>query len=173
MTRKAPISGGVRRAAAVVVLLCALALGAPGVGEPDRPESTALGVIRAIQSGELAYAAINGGYYDTLECVAGPSCVPGVRSARAFVDPDLAAARERRGYRFEFHAGPAPAPGSDERRSRSAVTRFAVVAIPLAAQAAEHRAFCGDDTGAIYFTRVGTVPRVEGGRCLDTAGRIR
>lgn len=165
---------GVRRAAAAVAMVLGFALFAPRVGQRDRTESTAIGALRAIVSGEWAYASINEGYYDTLQCLAAPSCVPSKRGGQnAFLDPELAAAKERRGYRFEFHAGPKAERESDKRRSRSAMTRFAVVAIPMNPGTAQHRAFCADDTGTIYFTRGGTVPRVDGGRCLDTANPLR
>jgi hypothetical protein len=167
--------GGVRSALIAAVVLCTFALTARNVGEPDRDraEPGAIGAVRAIQSGELAYASINEGYYDTLECLAAQSCVPGVRGERAFLDPDLAATKERNGYRFEFHGGPRAEPRSDQRTSRSAITRFAIVAIPLNPRPVQRRAFCGDDTRSIYFTSGGTVPRVEAGRCLDTENSIR
>ena len=164
---------GVRRAIVAVVLLWTFALTTRRVGEGDRAEPSAIGAVRAVVSGELAYASINEGYYDTLECLSAPTCIPGVGGHSAFLQPDLAATEERFGYRLEFHAGPRAESGSEQRRSRSAMTRFAVVAVPLNPWAAQRRAFCGDDRGPIYFTRGGTVPRVEAGRCLDTGSPIR
>jgi len=157
----------VRRAGIAVVLLYAVVLMAPHVGEPDRTEPGAIAVVRAIIGGELAYASLNEGYYDTLECLDSASCVPGVRGHSPFLEHHLAVTQERRGYGFEFHAGPSAEPRSDRRVSHSAMTRFAVVAIPLNSTPQRH-SFCGDDRGSIYFTDGGAVPRVEAGRCLDT-----
>ena len=163
-----------KRATAAIAVVFAFAVFAPRVGERDRSEATAIGAIRAIVSGEAGYASINEGYFGTLDCLAAPSCVRGtLGGSNAFLDPELAAAKERRGYRFEFHAGPKAERESEQRRSRSAMTRFAVVAIPVNAGAPQHRAFCADDRGTIYFTQDGTVPRVDAGRCLDTANPLR
>lgn len=154
-----------------VVVLCTLVF-TVRVGERYRPESTAIVMVRAIVSGESTYASVNDGYYDTLECLANPSCVPGARAQQPFVQPELVAMKEVRGYRFEFHAGPAAEARSDQRRSRSAMTRFAIVAIPLTAST-EQRAFCADDRGTIYVTGGGAVPRVDRGRCLDADNPLR
>jgi hypothetical protein len=162
---------GVKRACAAVVVLCTFALTSARVGEGDRTEPGAIAAIHAILSGESAYASVHG-FYDTLECLSSPSCIPGVESQERFLQPNLAAAQERQRYRFDFHAGPKAESGSDAPRSPSAMTRFAVVAIPLE-HGSQRRAFCGDDRGIIYFTIGGRVPRVDRGRCLDTGSPIR
>ena len=163
--------GGIRRAAAAIVVLCTFVLTSARVGEGDRTEARAIAAIRAILSGESAYASIHG-FYDTLECLSSPSCIPGVEGQERFLQPYLAVAQERHGYRFDFHAGPKAESGSDAPRSPSAMTRFAVVAIPLD-HGSQRRAFCGDDRGFIYFTTAGRMPRVDRGRCLDTGSPIR
>jgi hypothetical protein len=91
--------------------------------------------------------------------------------ARDFVERYFASTRERRGYRFEFHAGPKPEPQRDRGVSPSAMTGFAVVAIPLNPQL-QHHSFCGDNRGTIYSIGGGAVPRVEAGRCVDTRQSI-
>ena len=158
--------GAMRR----VVVFTAIALGAavfaPGVGERDRSESAAIGAIRAVVSAEKAYAAMTGGY-DTLECLATSSCIPGIdQDRRRFLDPSLATSRRIRGYHLAFHRGPEAGNGG-RKVSATAMTRFAVVALPAAPGAASRRAFCGDDSGSIYLTPGDRVPRVSGGRCLD------
>src|SRR5215217_3126876 len=164
--------GVVRRAGAAVVLLFAGILWAPRVGEPDRIEAGAIAVVRATISGELAHASRNDGYFDTLQCLESGSCAPsrarhGVFLAPDFVARHFASTRERRGYRFEFHAGPKPEPQRDLRVSPSAMTGFAVIAIPLNSQL-QHYSFCGDNRGTIYLIGGGAMPRVEAGRCVDT-----
>jgi hypothetical protein len=55
----------VRRAGAAVVLVFASILWATRVGERDRTEALAIGVVLAIVSGALAHASGNDGYFDT------------------------------------------------------------------------------------------------------------
>jgi hypothetical protein len=165
-----------RRAGAAAVLLFAAVLWAPRVGQPDRSEAGAIAVVRAVISGELAYASLNYGYFDTLPCLESGSCAAGQPRQGAFLARDFqeryfASTRERFVYRFEFHAGPNPEAQRDRRVSPSAMTRFAVVAIPLNPQL-QHHSFCGDDRGTIYLTGAGTVPKVEAGHCVDTRQSI-
>jgi hypothetical protein len=162
----------VRRTVATLAVILGLAVFAPRVGERDRTEAYVVGVLRAIVSGEMAYASTYG-YYGTLACLASASCVPDARIAEpAFLSPDLAAAKERRGYRLEFHEGPrAPAP-SDSLRSRPRMTAFAVVAFPVNPGAGKRRSFCADDRQLIYVTPEPSIPRVEAGRCVDTANLL-
>jgi len=162
----------VRRSAAAAALLTAAILWAPRVGEPDRTEAGAIAVLRAIISGELAHASFNSGYFDTLRCLESGACAPGQAHAGPFLDPEFqqryfAPRRERRGYRFEFHAAPNPENQRDRRVSSSAMTGFAVVAIPLNPRR-QHHSFCGDDRGTIYMVGGGAVPNVEATRCVDT-----
>jgi hypothetical protein len=161
------------KTAAFIGAATVFALAVPRVGEPDRSEARAISAIRAIVFGESRYASMNGGYYDTLECLAVPSCLPGVRGVTPFVAPNLATSRGYGGYRVEFHDGPKAELESDDRMSRSSMTHFAVVAVPLQPNTARHRAFCADERQLIYVTPAGLVPRVEDGRCLDTTDTLR
>lgn len=171
--RMASLKDGVagRKATLALVVLCMFMLLARRTGEPDRAESRAITTVRAIVSGELVYASINDGHVVPLKCLADPSCNPSINGQPYVLDPELAATPERHGYRFEFHAGPRAEGGSNQRRSRSSMTRFAVIAVPSSPESPRRRAFCGDNAGFIYYTR-GTVPRVEEGRCLDTGRSI-
>jgi len=142
------------------------------IREPDRSQAIAIGTIRAITSAESAYAAVNGGIFDRLECLAGPSsCVPAAGRENPFIDR-LARTTEH-GYRFEFFNGPLARSDADVPRSKSAMTRFAVVAVPLESQRGQRRAFCADDRQVIYITASGAAPRVADGRCLDATDPLR
>jgi hypothetical protein len=90
---------GLRRTTVAIVALCTVVLIAAHVGESDRTESSAIGTVRAILSGELAYASMNGGYYDTFECLASASCSGGVPGLGTFLDRELAATKQRRSLR--------------------------------------------------------------------------
>jgi hypothetical protein len=164
------MSRQMKRTMCVVLFGCLL--WAPRVGERDRTESVALAVVRAIVSGELAHASRNEGYFDTLPCLESGSCSPGQRPHVPSLAPDLVerhftSAPPRSGYRFEFHPGPSPEPQRARDLSPSAMTGFAVVAIPLNPQR-RHHSFCGDGRGTIYMIAGGAVPRVEAGRCVET-----
>ena len=151
------------------VVLFGCLLWAPRIGERDRTESGAIAVVRAIVSGELAYASRNEGYFDTLPCLESGSCSPGQRPSLApnLVERHFTSAHQRHGYRFEFHPGPSPEPHRAQSLSPSAMTGFAVVAIPLDPPL-RHHSFCGDGRGAIYVIAGGAVPSVEAGRCVET-----
>lgn len=164
----------VRRTAAAASIILALIVFAPRAGEPERTESVAIGTLRAVVSGEKAYASVNNGYFDTPACLATPSCVPGTdrRVRRPFLTPGLATGLERRGYQFQFHPGP-KAESDSPKQSPTAMTRFAVVAFPTNPMASRRRAFCADDRGTIYVTAGGTRPHIDAGRCLDAGSPLR
>jgi len=167
--RSADKRRALKRGLAAIVFLGTFAVLEERIREPNRSEAMAIGTIRAITSGESTYAGFYG-YYDRLECLATTRpCVPGVTYQNPFVSPDLAASRgERASSRFEFHAGPKAVSPRNSRTSPSAMTQYAVVAVPLGARTGNYRAFCGDDRRTIYVTWNGE-PRVDGGRCLDTS----
>jgi len=138
-------------------------VGERGVGD----ETSAIAALKMIDVAEVAYSSVHG-HFDTLTCLAAPpTCVVGPDvSQDGFLDRDLAAATEWHGYRIEFFPGPSAWDGS-ARSSRSAMTRFAVVAMPVKSDARKRRAFCTDDTGKVFVGPATTVPRVDDGRCLD------
>ena len=172
MTTNAP-----RSTFAVIVVIATFAVTSQRVGRPDElgAESGAIAALRAITSGEQSYAAsMNGGAFDTLECLLSGACVPG-QHAVCVAAPDLANRLDFRGYRLDFHAGPKAEPtvGIRTKESLSAVSRYAVVAVPGPSQPAARRGFCTDDRVVIYVIAAGVTPRVEDGRCLDTATPVQ
>jgi hypothetical protein len=139
-------------------------------------EAAAIGDTRTVISAEAAYAGANGGYYDTLECLASPSgCLPSSSGAqRAFLDPTLAQASVKAGYRRELHLGPAVDPSMLTRPvSPSSVTAFAYTAVPLNKGQTGIRSFCGDDRGILCFRADGSDPVVIDGRCSDPCSVLR
>ena len=160
-----------RRVIAAIIVIGLFVFATPRLGERNRSEARAISSIRAIVSAELAYASLNSGNYGMLECLADPSCQPSLANHTRFLDPRLAAARDRDGYHFEFH--PHPDPGPSARSSRPLLMRFAVVALPADADMARGHGFCSDDRQVIYVTDNGVAPRVERGRCIDTNKTLR
>ena len=165
---------GVRRTAAASIVALALVVFAPRAGEPDRAESFAISTLRAIVSGETAYAAASGGYFDTPACLTTPSCIPGTtRGSQAFLGPGVLNGLERRGYQIEFEPGAKAERAPGTQQSPSAMIGFAVVAVPTTPGTSRHRAFCVDERGTIYVTSSGTRPAVAAGRCLETSSPLQ
>jgi hypothetical protein len=125
-----------------------------------------IGDLRTVVSAEAAYSQRNGGFFDTLECLTAPSpCIPGEAATPAVVYLDAAfLRRERHGYIFTFHPGPA-APSRDAAvTSPSSLTAFAYVATPRASGSGL-RAFCGEASGRICFTSSEPMPAIRDGVC--------
>jgi hypothetical protein len=128
-------------------------------------ESSALGDVRTMISGQVAYSMENQGYYDNADCLITPArCIPSYAgSTPNFLDPSLANPA-RRGYSFQLHTGPAPSP-ANPGASPSSVTTYAYVAVPTVPMRTGIRAFCGDASGVICVFSDGNVPPIEGGMC--------
>jgi type II secretory pathway pseudopilin PulG len=129
-------------------------------------ESAAIGDIRSVISAEAAYQSANGGYYDTLECLAAPAgCIPNY-TGPVFVDTTLASSAVKGGYKRTFHPGaPAPASPDSGSRSPSSLSAFAYTAVPAEPNRTGVRGFCGDSSGRICQTMDGSEPQVVNGEC--------
>lgn len=129
-------------------------------------EAATIGDIRTVISAEAAYQSVSGGYYGPPECLAAPStCLPAY-SGPTFLDPTLASATTKSGYRRTFHPGAAIAAGPDGAAApRGSHESFAYVAVPENRGQTGVRGFCGDSTGRICYTTDGSEPAVVGGSC--------
>ena len=127
-------------------------------------EAAAVGDIRAVISGEMAYSMSNEGFYDELRCLVEPgTCLPSyAKGSPAFLDASALQA-ERFGYRRTFHAG-AKAPRT-AKTSPSSIAAFAFTAVPLKPGETGNRGFCGDASGRVCFTPDGSLPKVVDGQC--------
>jgi hypothetical protein len=106
-------------------------------------EAVAQNVLRTYVTAEVAYAAGNGGLYDTPACLVKPAdCVPDFRGTPFLVEE----VQTRSGYRFDWVGMPASerTPGT----SASSVRAFALLATPLSPSTGS-RVFCVDDTGVL------------------------
>ena len=145
--------------------LAALRLLSFDYGYPPGYESGVIGDVRSVISAEEAYQAVNGGYYDTLECLARPSsCLPSYPpNGPTFVDAHLGGARTYNRYRRWLVRGPWVANGPPAVSGTSMET-YAFVAVPIDPRL---RSFCADDTGVIYQAPAGIFPNVRDGHCDD------
>lgn len=125
--------------------------------------------LRTILSSEVAYASINGGFFDQPRCLANPSgCVKGYPADRGgFLDSRRAAFGLRDGYEWTFHPG-RPAPShlvGAGRVSPTSVSSFAVVATPRE-RIVGVRAFCQDFMGQRCYVLAGSqILTPVNGRC--------
>jgi hypothetical protein len=127
-------------------------------------EAAAIGDIRSVLTGEMAYAFANEGFYDELRCLAEPTtCLPSYpKTSPAFLNASELQS-EKLGYRRTFHPG-AKAP-RQAKASASSLTAFAYTAVPLKPGETGNRGFCGDASGRLCFTADGSAPKVTDGQC--------
>jgi hypothetical protein len=123
-------------------------------------EAATIGDIRTVISAEAAYQSASGGSYGSPPCLAAPTtCLPAY-SGPSFLDPDLASATVKNGYRRTFHAGPPSAAGPT-----GSLETFAYTAVPVEPGKTGSRGFCGDASGRICVTPHGSAPALAGGLC--------
>lgn len=130
--------------------------------------SVTLGDLRTIVSGEAFYAAENGGFFDSLDCLQrSGECLPGYGSDRPALLDGSTAGGSRLGYVRRFRAGPAAS--KEQLRagklSPSSIVAWAVVAIPAPRVRGHCESFCTDSTGRICFMADGSEPSVVDGLC--------
>jgi len=138
-------------------------------------ESATIGDIRTVISAQAAYQSANGGFYDTMECLARPEgCIPGY-TGPFFLDAELASARTKSGYARTFVPGPAAPPDATQagKLSPSSLMTWAYVAVPANRNQTGVRGFCGDASGRICFTSDGTAPEVVDGACALSCTDLR
>jgi hypothetical protein len=159
---------GVSLAAFVLIPLPAVLLGvleAVGLFRVDYSPnwSAAIGDTRAVLSAEAAYAAANGGYFDSLTCLNNPSrCIPGYSTTAAtFIDSNIARAGTKQGYLRVFVPGPAASTGL----SRSSIRSFAYTSVPADPGRPGTCSLCGDSTGEVCYRPGGRPPNAIGGVC--------
>ena len=128
--------------------------------------------IAEVLRAQFAYKHRTEHFDGRLGCVAEPwECVPGYpRYDRSFLGLVLASGRPKDRYERRFYPGPRVLPEELDAsvQSPSSVVDFAYVAYPLESGRYGTRAFCGDSTGRICFTRDGRRPEVRHGRCPDS-----
>lgn len=111
-------------------------------------EASAVGTLRTIVSAEFAYATSNGGYYDSIRCLARPaSCLSGYAGSPFLYDEF----EVRSGYAFHLNGTPAPAERA-AATSKSSLESFVVIATPVTPGTTGLRVFCVDQTGTVRQT---------------------
>ena len=152
---------------AFIGILAAIAIPSLLRARVSANEAMAIGDIRTVISAQTAYAQANGGYYDSLECLAAPQeCIPGYPAeGPVFLSGPVDGVRS--GYQRELFFG-APADSNDvafANLSPSSVSSFVFVAYPATPGTTGVRSFCGDETGMICAIADGASPQPVDGRC--------
>jgi hypothetical protein len=119
-------------------------------------EASAIGALRAIASGQLAYQAASGGYAPSLTALAA-ACPNG---QHGFVSPDLARDPTiTRGYEIRLQAQPGARPGPADCNGVLTSTGYYASATPLRDAPGAIRAFAVDQNGAIWSNASGVPPK--------------
>ena len=146
--------------------------------KPSALEAATIGDLRVMISAQAAYSQQNDGLYEArLECLARPAtCLPDYpQGGPPFLDAGVASLERKSGYRRAFYPGPpgGPRPPVGGRTRPPGIKSFAYTAVPDTYEGM--RAFCGDATGLICFTRDGREPRVtpEGNCDLSTCEELK
>jgi type II secretory pathway pseudopilin PulG len=174
------IAGVILNAIGVLALPMAAAIAIPSLlrARVAANEAAAIADVQTLISAQVAYGSANGGYFDSrLECLVTPAgCIPGhAAGGPSFLDPTLASARPRHGYRGQLTSGPAVQlpPERAGQVSPSSVQAFAYVVEPVKFGQTGVRAFCGDASGIVCFTLDGSTPRTTpAGLCDQSSCRL-
>jgi hypothetical protein len=127
--------------------------------------SIAVRQIRRMQEAQAAYASLNEGYYDRLECVITPSmCIRnGDERNKAVLLDDSFIPPQRYGYTFLLNTSGEPAVRS-ATASATSMRGYSYRAIPMA-EGGDRIAYCGDQTGMICSFDATTADGGNFGRC--------
>lgn len=129
-------------------------------------ESAAIGDLRTVISGQVAYQSANNGLFGELPCLSTPAtCIKGY-TGPPFLATDLTSLDVKSGYRRAFH------PGKRGTRVRS-VQGFAYTAVPVEPGKTGTRSFCGEASGIIKFDPKGGDITPVGGVCPATLETLK
>lgn len=174
LTATPALEGGSTSAMDAAAAAAAAAAGAGTDGSPasstdGAPEgdsaSVAFKQIKTMQQAQAAYASLNEGYYDRLECVLTPSmCIrngdprnKAVLLESSFIPP------QRYGYTFLLGQSGEPNVRS-ETASLTGTRSYSYRAIPMA-ESGDRIAYCGDESGMICSFDAKTADGGNFGRC--------
>ena len=121
-------------------------------------EASALGSLRAVNSGQIAYAgsASAGGYATELSVLA--QACPGSSSGLGFISPDLAGdPSQKSGYRVTLAAGTQGA-GPLDCNGTATNLGYYLTAVPVTFRVTGNRGFAATSPAVIYFTHSGIAP---------------
>jgi prepilin-type N-terminal cleavage/methylation domain-containing protein len=135
---------------AIILIIAAIAIPNLLKSKMAANESSAVGSIRTINTGEVTYAAgcPNVGYSATLlELNAGATCAAGIN-----IIDNVLATGTKSGYKFAYTAGAPDTSG--------VVSTYTLTAVPTTVGTTGQRGFFSDQTGVIRYSLDGSAPGV-------------
>jgi type IV pilus assembly protein PilA len=160
---------------AIIGIIAAIAIPSLLRARVSANESATIGDIRTVISGEAAFQSANGGWYDSLSCLAinGSTCIPNYpTSAPTFLDSAVSSMTGKSGYDRTFQLGNAPTNVNTAISSATSLAAYAYLASPISNGQTGVRGFGGDSSGVLCFTSNGAEPAatlgvlpVAGGGC--------
>jgi len=159
---------------AIIGIIAAIAIPSLLRARVSANESATIGDIRTVISGEAAYQSANGGWYDTITCLAvnGATCIPNYpATAPTFLDSSICSLTGKSGYDRSFQAGSSPAAVNTAISRAGSLASYAYLASPISNGQTGVRGFGGDSSGVLCFTGGGAAPAaVLGVLPIGTAG---
>ena len=154
---------------AIIGIIAAIAIPSLLRARVSANEAATIGNLRTMVSAQAAYASAAGSY-GLPECLASPArpgCIEGYPAGEpAFLEPELASASTRSGYRWSFVQRLAPSPlAATPTGSRT----FCYGATPITAGQTGVRSFAADQTGTDLLRRRRRRISARGARCRTTA----
>jgi hypothetical protein len=129
-------------------------------------ERTVVRTLRDIINAEQEYANLNGGYYDTIECLTAPGkCLRANEGSTEPLSGDPLTRIRLAGYRLHFKtAGGVVAPKDTTRVSTSSITGYILIAEPLRPVDGD-RSFCADASGVVCSFPAGESAPIINNQC--------
>ena len=154
---------------AIIGIIAAIAI--PGLlrARMAGNEASAIGSVRAINSGEAAFSSAGTGSPFAIALARlGAGCTPG---SQGFISPDIAVAPfEKSGYRLLLADTAVPAAAVDQGTgcdSAPGRSGYFVTAVPLGVGTSGQRAFASNMTASIYVNVTGAAPAEGAGTILQ------
>jgi type IV pilus assembly protein PilA len=153
---------------AIIGIIAAIAV--PGLlrARMSGNESSAIGSLRAVVSGEIAYSSAcgNNGYAIAFTTLG----VPPPGGTQAFLSPDLAvAAPQKSGYNYTLAAGANAAAGPLDCNGTQTQGTYYATAVPVTFGTTGNRSFATNTAGTIWQDNAATAPTEP----FTAAGTVR
>ena len=142
---------------AIIGIIAAIAV--PGLlrARMSGNESSAIGSLRAVVSGEIAYSSAcgNNGYAIAFTTLG----VPPPGGTQAFLSPDLAvAAPQKSGFQYTLAAGAGAAAGPNDCNGTATQTAYYATSIPTTFGTTGNRSFATNTAGTIWQNTTNAAP---------------
>jgi len=142
---------------AIIGIIAAIAV--PGLlrARMSGNESSAIGSLRAVVSGEIAYSSAcgNNGYAVAFTTLG----VPPPGGTQAFLSPDLAvAAPQKSGFNYTLAAGAGAAAGPNDCNGTATQTAYYATAVPTTFGTTGNRSFAVNTAGTIWQNTTAAAP---------------